>query len=69
MEPIYLFDLASSQPRWLAIRQATVAQNIANANTPGYMAKEVAPFGDIYEQTQLSSSQPIPLIWALILSI
>lgn len=53
MEPIYLFDLAASQARWLAVRQATVAENIANANTPGYMAKDVVPFGDIYQQTQL----------------
>jgi flagellar basal-body rod protein FlgB len=53
MEPIYLFDLAASQARWLAVRQATVAENIANANTPGYSAKDVAPFSEIYQQTQL----------------
>jgi flagellar basal-body rod protein FlgB len=53
MEPIYLFDLAASQARWLAVRQATVAENVANANTPGYMAKDVAPFTEIYQQTQL----------------
>ncbi|QAY96188.1 flagellar basal body rod protein FlgB [Methylovirgula ligni] len=53
MEPIYLFDLASTQQNWLATRQAVVAQNIANANTPGYVAKEVAPFKNVYDQTQL----------------
>lgn len=53
MEPIYLFDLAASQARWLAVRQAAVAENIANANTPGYAAKDVAPFSEVYEQTQL----------------
>ena len=53
MEPIYLFDLASTQQNWLATRQAVVAQNIANANTPGYVAKEVAPFKAVYDQTQL----------------
>ena len=30
-----------------------MAQNIANANTPGYVAKEVAPFKAVYDQTQL----------------
>ncbi len=53
MEPIYLFDLASTQQNWLATRQAVVAQNIANANTPGYVAKDVAPFKSVYDQTQL----------------
>lgn len=53
VEPIYLFDLAASQTRWLAIRQAAVAENVANANTPGYLAKDVTPFSDIYQQTSL----------------
>ncbi len=53
MEPIYLFDLASAQQHWLAVRQATVAENVANANTPGYVAKDVAPFNDVLQQTQL----------------
>jgi flagellar basal-body rod protein FlgB len=53
LEPIYLFDLASAQQHWLAVRQATVAENVANANTPGYVAKDVAPFNDVLQQTQL----------------
>jgi flagellar basal-body rod protein FlgB len=50
--PIHLFDLASSQARWLTLRQAVVAQNVANANTPGYSAQEVTPFADVYDQFQ-----------------
>jgi len=53
LEPIYLFDLASTQQNWLATRQAVVAENIANANTPGYVGKDVAPFNTVYDQTQL----------------
>lgn len=49
MEPLYLFSLASTQARWLGIRQATIAENVANANTPGYKAAEVAPFSEFYE--------------------
>lgn len=53
MEPLYLFGVASAQARWLALRQSAVAENIANANTPGYRGVEIAPFGDVYEATGL----------------
>ena len=54
MEPIHLLDLASRKSGWLAARQATVASNIANANTPGYKAKDVAAFSDVMNTTRLS---------------
>lgn len=44
MSSLYLFALASQNNRWLSTRQAAVAGNVANANTPGYKAQEVAPF-------------------------
>jgi len=44
MESVHLFELASQQARWLSARQVTVAENIANANTPGYKAADVPPF-------------------------
>jgi flagellar basal-body rod protein FlgB len=53
MQPIHLLDLASRKTAWLAARQAAVAGNIANANTPGYKAKDVAPFQDVLAQTRL----------------
>jgi flagellar basal-body rod protein FlgB len=40
------------QGRWLAVRQATVAQNVANASTPGYKGLDVTPFADVYDQYQ-----------------
>jgi flagellar basal-body rod protein FlgB len=60
MEPIYLLSLASRKSEWLAARQATVASNIANANTPGYKAKDLAAFADVLNQTQLSLSYTNP---------
>lgn len=33
-----------SKLSYLGQRQAVLAQNVANANTPGYKAKELAPF-------------------------
>jgi len=60
VEPIYLFDLAATQARWLAVRQAAMAENVANANTPGYVAKDVAPFSEVYTQTQLQLATTNP---------
>lgn len=31
-------------------RQAIVAQNVANADTPGYRARDIAPFTDYFNQ-------------------
>ncbi len=52
--PVYLFDLASRQAQWLAARQTTISGNIANANTPGYRAKDVEPFAEILDKTKLA---------------
>jgi flagellar basal-body rod protein FlgB len=52
--PIHLFDIASQQARWLSVRQATIATNIANANTPGFAARDLHPFQEILDKTQLS---------------
>jgi flagellar basal-body rod protein FlgB len=51
VEPIYLFQIASQQSRWLAARQATIAENTANANTPSYKAKDIAPFAEVLDNT------------------
>ena len=51
--PDYLFDLASRQAQWLAARQATISGNVANANTPGYRARDIEPFADILDKTKL----------------
>lgn len=51
MQPIQLFTLASDQAQWLTVRHTVVAGNIANANTPGYVAKDVEPFKAVMEST------------------
>ena len=56
MESIQLFDLAVRKSAWLAARQTVLAGNVANANTPGYHAKDVAPFADVLAKTQLELS-------------
>lgn len=53
MGGIHLFDIASQQARWLAVRQSTVAANVSNANTPGFKASDVAPFEDVFNDASL----------------
>jgi flagellar basal-body rod protein FlgB len=52
--PIHLFDLASRHAQWLTARQAAIAENISNANTPGYKAGDVEPFESIYDSARLT---------------
>jgi len=35
-------------------RQAKIAENIANANTPGYKAQDLEPFSEAYKRSQMS---------------
>jgi flagellar basal-body rod protein FlgB len=54
MNPIFLFNLASRQLQHLTARQAVISGNIANANTPGYRARDLTPFKDLLDRTALS---------------
>ena len=45
--PIDVFALAEKRLEWTGQRQAVLAQNIANANTPGYVARDVKPFSEV----------------------
>ena len=54
VQPIYLFDLAFQRSQWLTVRQSVVAENIANANTPNYRARDVEPFEATLEKSELA---------------
>lgn len=41
---ISLFTVMKQRLNWLTQRQEVLAQNIANADTPNYRAKDLAPF-------------------------
>ncbi|UXN58931.1 flagellar basal body rod protein FlgB [Phyllobacterium zundukense] len=60
MQGIHLFELASRQAEWLSVRQAAISGNVANANTPGFKARDVEPFKDVLEQTQLTMAATNP---------
>jgi flagellar basal-body rod protein FlgB len=54
MNPVFLFNLASRQLQYLTARQAVISGNIANANTPGYRARDLTPFRDLVDKTMLT---------------
>ena len=58
--PLYLFELASSQARYLELRQQTIATNVANANTPGFKARDVEPFNKVLDTmpVRLATTSP-----------
>jgi len=45
-----IMRMASGLARHAGDRQDVVARNIANADTPGYRAEDVAPFAELYER-------------------
>ena len=45
-----LLNLASAMARHAAARHEVLAENIANADTPGYKAKDLEPFAAAYER-------------------
>jgi flagellar basal-body rod protein FlgB len=51
---MYIFDVTAQQGRWLAVKQATIATNVSNANTPGYKAQEVRAFDEVLDRTRLT---------------
>src|SRR5579885_2851825 len=44
-----LFAILKERMGWLSARQNVLAQNVANADTPGYMARDLKPvnFADV----------------------
>jgi flagellar basal-body rod protein FlgB len=42
---ISAIDLAEQRLRWLERRQSVLANNVANANTPGFRPRDLTPFG------------------------
>jgi flagellar basal-body rod protein FlgB len=64
MDPaqIGLFALAERRMAWTDKRQTLLAENIANANTPGWRARDVTAFAKLLagSQAPLSPTQTAP---------
>lgn len=57
---MFIFDLAAQHMQWIASRQQVVAGNIANVDTPGYKARDVAPFESVLDHTALDLAATNP---------
>ncbi len=54
LEAMSFFQIASQRMEWLGARQQVVSENIANANTPNFTAREVTPFAEMVGDTRQS---------------
>lgn len=52
--------LAEARLRWLDARQRVLAQNVANADTPGYRASDMRPFAQAMAGAQAVMAQTDP---------
>jgi flagellar basal-body rod protein FlgB len=58
-----LFGMLQENMRYLGQRQAVLAENVANADTPGYRARDLAPqdFGRMLERIRNQTSEGEPV--------
>ncbi len=58
LSQVPLFDALAKRMAWLSDRQTVLAENVANADTPGYVAKDLKPldFQNYLKQTTSSVS-------------
>jgi flagellar basal-body rod protein FlgB len=61
---IDLFQVAGDRMRYLTERQTLIARNIANADTPGYKAQDLAPFTPVTVASGANSAGSSPLVLA-----
>ena len=51
-----IFDQIRGRLSWLGERQRVIAQNVANADTPGYGARDIAAPSDFAQALRMTSS-------------
>ncbi|MCD2172696.1 flagellar basal body rod protein FlgB [Rhizobium sp. C4] len=61
MQPIQFFQLASQQAQWLSVRQSVISTNVANADTPGFKAKDIVPFTEFLDAATSRGSDGVTL--------
>jgi flagellar basal-body rod protein FlgB len=60
LSQVPLFALADRRLAWVATRQSLLAQNIANTDTPGWQARDVAPFATALGSAGMNLAQTVP---------
>ena len=56
-ENLTVFQTASAMAGHAAQSQALISQNVANADTPGYIGKQLPPFAALYSPTDAAGNQ------------
>jgi flagellar basal-body rod protein FlgB len=56
-ENLTVFQTSSAMAQHAGQRQALISQNVANADTPGYVGKKLAPFSELYASTESGRMQ------------
>jgi flagellar basal-body rod protein FlgB len=64
-EKLGIFQMAKAQMDWIAQRQEVLAENVANANTPKYLPKDLKPLdfksvlaGTMTDTVQVAATDP-----------
>jgi flagellar basal-body rod protein FlgB len=52
-QDLNMFQIAGAMAQHAGTRQAIVAANVANADTPGYQSMQMASFRDVYTDTKV----------------
>jgi len=55
LDSLSFFKIASQRMEWLSTRQQVISENIANADTPGFKAREVSEFSRMVDSSAQSS--------------
>jgi flagellar basal-body rod protein FlgB len=51
-----LFTLADRRLAWIGKRQLVLAQNVANADTPGWRPRDIAPFAETLKESNVAGA-------------
>lgn len=62
LSKVGLFDLVARRMSWLDQRQAVLAQNVANADTPGYRPQDLEAFGRHLERAMPTGGRLTPTL-------
>lgn len=60
MQDLAIFSVSSQRSRWLAARISVISNNIANADTPGFKASDVAAFDAAMETAARTTARTNP---------
>lgn len=55
-----VFDQMQQKMHWLSVRQAVLSQNVANADTPGYVPSDLKPF-TFSQHLELAEALPMTI--------